>query len=50
VTRNENGVALISGFSKSLMKMVMSSKLDPYDILVEQLETPKYSCIDAIYE
>ena len=50
ITRNENGVALISGFSKSLMRMVMSSKLDPYDILVEQLETPRYSCIDAIYE
>ena len=48
--QNKNGVILLSGFSKNLMSMVMSSQLDPYKALVQELEKPRYSVVDSIYE
>lgn len=45
VTQNELGVALVSGFSVNIIKMVMSGELDPYKVLVEQLMSPRYECI-----
>ena len=39
---NELGVGLISGFNQSIMKMVMSNKLDPYEIIIEQLDASRY--------
>lgn len=45
VTQNELGVALVSGFSVNIIKMVMSGELDPYEVLVEQLMSPRYECI-----
>lgn len=48
LTENENGVILISGFSKNLMKMVMSSKLDPYEALKDCLLVERYDYIDLI--
>ena len=45
VKENELGVALVSGFSVNVIKMVMSGKLDPYEVLVEQLMSPRYECI-----
>lgn len=45
VKENELGVALVSGFSVNVVKMVMSGKLDPYEVLVEQLMSPRYECI-----
>ena len=39
---NELGVALISGFSTNLVKMVMSEKNDPYECLLETLNSPRY--------
>lgn len=46
---NENGVILLSGFSKNLLTMVMSSELDPYKALVKMLSSERYNCIDRIY-
>ncbi len=45
VTENELGVALVSGFSVNIMKMVMSNKLDPYEILCETLNSERYEPI-----
>ena len=45
VKENELGIALVSGFSVNVVKMVMSGKLDPYEVLVERLMSPRYECI-----
>lgn len=45
VKENEAGVALVSGFSVNTTKMVMSNKLDPYEILKETLNVPRYDVI-----
>ena len=42
VKENELGVALVSGFSPNVAKMVMSGKLDPYEALLESLNVPRY--------
>lgn len=46
---NENGVILLSGFSKNLLTMVMSSEFDPYKALVKVLNSERYNCIDKVY-
>ena len=48
ITENDNGVILLSGFSKNLMRMVMSSELDPYRALVAILNSDRYSIIDTV--
>ena len=45
VRENDLGVALVSGFSTEILKMVMSDKLDPFEIIVEQLMSERYSPI-----
>lgn len=45
VRDNDLGVALVSGFSVNTLKMVMSEKLDPWEILIEQLTTERYEPI-----
>ena len=50
MTENDLGVILLSGFSKNLMQMVMSSKANPYEALVEQLNKPRYEIIDKIFK
>ena len=47
LTENELGVALVSGFSQNVLKMVMSSKYDPYEVLVETITAPRYARIKA---
>ena len=42
---NELGVTLVSGFSQNVLKMVMSSKYNPLEVLLEQLDTERYSRI-----
>lgn len=42
---NELGVALVSGFSQNVLKMVMSGKLNPYEVLVETITNPRYDSI-----
>ena len=48
VTENENGVILVSGFSKNIVDMVMSKELDPYKILVDKLMTERYNIVDRV--
>lgn len=48
VTENELGVALVSGFSHNLAKMVMSGSLSPEAILLETLNVERYSFVDKL--
>ena len=49
VKENNLGVALVSGFSVNIVNMVMSNKLDPYECLIDVLNTKRYQPIeDAI--
>ncbi|WP_407412652.1 DUF2828 family protein [Methanobrevibacter sp.] len=45
LTQNELGVALVSCFSQNVLKMVMSSKYNPYEVLVETITSPRYDRI-----
>ena len=47
---NDNGLVLLSGFSPNIMKMVMNSKLDPYECLKETLMDVRYRIIGDIYK
>lgn len=47
VKENALGVALVSGFSVNVAKMVLSGELDPYKCLIEQLDTERYAPIEA---
>lgn len=47
VNRHENfPVALVSGFSPAICKMVLSNKLDPVECLVEQLNSERYQPVE----
>jgi hypothetical protein len=46
VKENELGVALVSGFSVNIINMVMSNKLDPYECLLDVLNTERYQPIE----
>ena len=48
VKENELGVALVSGFSPNVAKMVMSGKLDPYDCLLEAVNAERYQPVDDV--
>lgn len=49
VKENDLGVALVSGFSPAIVKMVLSNKTDPFECLLEQLNTERYQPVeDAI--
>lgn len=43
---NEAGVVLISGFSPTIASMVFSSKLEPYQVILERLASPRYDVIE----
>jgi hypothetical protein len=45
IINNDLGVALVSGFSVNIAKMVMSGKTDPYECLVETLMSERYAPI-----
>ena len=47
VKENDFGVALVSGFSTNVCKMVMSGKTDPYECLVETLMSDRYDAVEA---
>lgn len=47
LTENEEGVALLSGFSPASIKMAMTDETDPYKILVKELEN--YKEVDKIF-
>lgn len=44
---NENGVALVSGFSPAVASMVFSAKLDPYEVLLDALNVERYAPVEA---
>ena len=48
VKENDLGVALVSGFSPNVAKMVMSGKLDPYDCLLEAVNAERYQPVDDV--
>lgn len=45
VKENDLGVALVSGFSPNIAKMVMSGKTDPFECLVEALMNKRYDAV-----
>lgn len=45
LVENELGVALVSGFSQNVLRMVMTNNLNPYDILIETITSPRYDAI-----
>ena len=45
VRKNELGVSLVSGFSIHIMNMILSNKLDPYEVLLETLDSERYKQI-----
>lgn len=47
IKENDMGVTLVSGFSQNVLKMVMSEKYNPYDILIETLDKERYNCIKS---
>lgn len=42
VTFNTDGVALVSGFSPSIMKSVLSGKMNPIDMMMDAISKPIY--------
>lgn len=46
VKENELGVALVSGFSVNVTKMVMSGKTDPFECLLETLNSERYAPVE----
>ena len=44
--QNDMGLILCSGFSVQIMKMFMSNKLDPYEILLETINSPRYDAVE----
>ena len=46
VKENELGVALVSGFSVNVVKMVMSGKTEPFECLLETLNSERYVPIE----
>jgi len=49
VTKHENGTALISGFSPSILKSILSAKsITPMDIMLETINNPRYDAISNI--
>ena len=49
VKENELGVALVSGFSPNIAKMVMSNELDPYKNLVNTLNSDRYLAVELAF-
>lgn len=46
VKENDLGVALVSGFSPAVVKMVLSNSTDPFDCLLEQLNSERYDAVE----
>lgn len=44
--KNDMGLILCSGFSVQIMKMFMSNNLDPYQVLIETINNPRYDTIE----
>lgn len=46
VKENDLGVALVSGFSPAIVKMVLSNSTDPLDCLLAQLNSERYEAVE----
>lgn len=46
VKENELGVALVSGFSPAVMKQVLSNSVDPYESLLEEIDSERYDAVE----
>ncbi len=46
-TKNEQGVALVSGCTPKLFEMVAGGITDPYVTMTEILSSERYDCISA---
>ena len=49
LTENENGLILMSGFSTNMLSMAMSGKFDPFEALLETLNSKRYEKIGYEY-
>lgn len=47
VTKNEQGVVLVSGCTPRLFSMVASGELSPYAVMMEVVESERYAKISA---
>lgn len=47
--QNDLGLILCSGFSVQILKMFMSGKTDPYEVLLEQLNSERYASVEKAY-
>ena len=43
VVQNELGIALVSGFSPTISKLVLSDEIDPFKILLKQITSERYN-------
>lgn len=48
LVENELGVALVSGFSPIILNMVLSGRLDPYECLLDQINSKRYDAVEKI--
>lgn len=46
IRENDLGVALVSGFSVNICKMVMSGKTDPFECLLNMINSPRYQPVE----
>lgn len=46
VKENDLGVALVSGFSPAVVKMVVSNATDPFECLLEQINSERYAPVE----
>ena len=46
IKENDLGVALVSGFSPAIAKMVLSNSTDPLDCLLEQINSERYKAVE----
>lgn len=44
--QNKNGVILVSGFNPTIASMVFSQKNDPYEVLLEKLNSNRYDAVE----
>ena len=44
---NKLGVTLVSGFSQNVLKMVMNDRYNPYEVLIETLDSERYVPIEC---
>lgn len=45
IQEHKTGTALVSGYSPAIAKMVFSAKTDPYEVLLETLDSERYDAI-----